>query len=94
MVVSRDVSKLDQEHVISCAVETVAENLVDSVLSPMFYFGLAGVPGAVLLRVSNTEDAMVGYLTDKHRDSWVGSRHDWTIAPIGSWLDCRSRSSF
>ena len=47
MVVSRDVSKLDQEHVTSCAVETVAGNLVDSVLSPMFYFGLAGVSGAI-----------------------------------------------
>ncbi len=77
MVVSRDVSNLDRGHIISCAVETVAENLVDSVLSPMFYFGLIGVPGAVAYRVSNTEDAMVGYLDEKHRYvGWFSARLD------------------
>ena len=61
MVVSRDVS----------------ENLVDSVLSPMFYFGLAGIPGAVLLRVVNTADGMVGYLSEKHRNvGWFAARSD------------------
>jgi adenosylcobinamide-phosphate synthase len=77
MVVSRDVSKLDKAHITSCAVETVSENLVDSVLSPMFYFGLAGIPGATFLRVSNTEDGMVGYLSDKHRHvGWFSARLD------------------
>ena len=68
---------------ISCAVETVAENLVDSVLSPMFYFGLAGVPGAVFLRVSNTEDAMVGYLTDKHRNCRLVLGTTGRLHPLG-----------
>ncbi len=77
MVVSRDVNKLDRPHVISCAVETVSENLVDSVLSPMFYFGLAGIPGATALRVSNTEDGMIGYLSEKHRNvGWFAARLD------------------
>jgi adenosylcobinamide-phosphate synthase len=77
MVVSRNVSKLDKAHITSCAVETVSENLVDSVLSPMFYFGLAGIPGAAFLRVSNTEDGMVGYLSDKHRYvGWFSARLD------------------
>jgi len=77
MVVSRDVDALDGPHVISCAAETVSENLVDSVLSPMFYFGLAGIPGAVLLRVVNTADGMVGYLSDKHRNvGWFAARSD------------------
>jgi adenosylcobinamide-phosphate synthase len=77
MVVSRDVSKLDKAHITSCAVETVSENLVDSVLSPMFFFGLAGIPGAAFLRVSNTEDGMVGYLSDKHRYvGWFSARLD------------------
>ncbi len=77
MVVSRDVNKLDRAHVISCAAETVSENLVDSVLSPMFYFGLAGVPGATFLRVANTGDGMVGYLSDKHRYvGWAAARLD------------------
>ncbi len=77
MVVSRDVYKLDKAHVTSCAAETVAENLVDSVLSPMFWFGLAGIPGAVLLRTSNTADGMVGYLSEKHRYvGWFSARLD------------------
>jgi adenosylcobinamide-phosphate synthase len=77
MVVSRDVNKLDRPHVISCAVETVSENLVDSVLSPMFYFGLAGIPGATVLRVANTEDGMIGYLSEKHRNvGWFAARLD------------------
>ena len=77
MVVSRDVEKLDRPHIISCAAETVSENLVDSILSPMFYFGLAGVPGAVLLRVVNTADGMVGYLSEKHRNvGWFAARAD------------------
>ena len=77
MVVSRDVDRLDRPHVISCAAETVSENLVDSVLSPMFYFGLAGIPGAVLLRVVNTADGMVGYLSEKHRNvGWFAARSD------------------
>lgn len=77
MVVSRDVYKLDRSHVISCAAETVSENLVDSILSPMFYFGLAGIPGATFLRVANTGDAMIGYLSDKHRHvGWFTARLD------------------
>lgn len=77
MVVSRDVRELDEGHVISCAAETVSENLVDSVLSPMFYFGLAGIPGAVFLRVANTADGMVGYLSERHRHvGWFSARLD------------------
>ncbi|NLT37599.1 MAG: cobalamin biosynthesis protein CobD [Methanomassiliicoccus sp.] len=77
MVVSRDVNKLDRAHVISCAAETVSENLVDSVLSPMFYFGLAGIPGAAFLRVANTGDGMIGYLSEKHRYvGWFTARLD------------------
>ncbi len=44
MMVSRDVSQLDKEHVISCAAESAAENTVDSIFSPLFYFGLLGLP--------------------------------------------------
>lgn len=77
MVVSRDVTQMDKPHLISCAAETVSENLVDSALSPMFFFGLAGVPGAVFLRVSNTADGMVGYLSDRHRHvGWAAARLD------------------
>ncbi|MDD3399374.1 MAG: adenosylcobinamide-phosphate synthase CbiB [Candidatus Methanomethylophilaceae archaeon] len=68
MVVSRDTSTLGEEHIASCCVETVAENLVDSVYSPNFYFGLLGVFGAFMFRCANLMDAMWGYRNEKYGD--------------------------
>lgn len=85
MMVSRDVSQLDQGHVISCAAESAAENTVDSIFSPLFYLALFGLPMAVAYRASNTLDAMVGYLNEKHRYvGWFSARLDdgtnWLMA--------------
>ncbi|HSV42415.1 MAG TPA: cobalamin biosynthesis protein, partial [Methanomassiliicoccales archaeon] len=66
MIVSRDVNELDREHIISCAAESAAENTVDSAFSPLFFFGLGGLPLMIFYRVSNTLDAMVGYMSPKH----------------------------
>ncbi|MEL6181892.1 MAG: adenosylcobinamide-phosphate synthase CbiB, partial [Myxococcota bacterium] len=58
---SRDATALTPEQLIGGTIESMAENLSDSVVAPLFYFALFGVPGAVLYRVVNTLDAMVGY---------------------------------
>lgn len=68
MIVSRDTSRLDEDHIASCCVETVAENLVDSVYSPNFYFGLFGILGAFMFRCANLMDAMWGYRNEKYGD--------------------------
>jgi adenosylcobinamide-phosphate synthase len=60
-LVSRDVSQLDEPHLVSATVESVAENTSDSFIAPLFYFLLFGVPGAIVYRVVNTLDAMIGY---------------------------------
>jgi adenosylcobinamide-phosphate synthase len=60
-LVSRDTSKLSEPQLASAAVESVAEGLCDSLVAPMFFFLLLGVPGAVGYRVVNTFDAMIGY---------------------------------
>lgn len=60
-LVSRDTSKLDEPHLVSATVESVAENTSDSFIAPLFYFFLFGVPGAIAYRVVNTLDAMAGY---------------------------------
>ncbi len=60
-LVSRDTENLSREGVVSAAVESVAENASDSLVAPLFYFLLLGVPGAVAYRVVNTLDAMFGY---------------------------------
>jgi adenosylcobinamide-phosphate synthase len=58
---SRDPSSLDEDELAAAAVESLSENLSDSVIAPLFYFALFGIPGAVAYRVVNTLDAMVGY---------------------------------
>jgi adenosylcobinamide-phosphate synthase len=58
---SRDASQLDEEQLASATIASVAENLSDSFVAPLFYFVVGGVPGAVFYRVVNTMDAIVGY---------------------------------
>jgi len=60
-LVSRDVSALTAEQVRESAIESLAENLNDSVVAPLFWFALMGLPGAALYRMANTADAMWGY---------------------------------
>jgi len=60
-LVSRDVSVLDATQVRESAIESLAENLSDSVIAPLFWFAVAGLPGAALYRLANTADAMWGY---------------------------------
>jgi adenosylcobinamide-phosphate synthase len=60
-LVSRDTSRLDEPHLVSATIESVAENTSDSFTSPLFFFLLFGVPGAIGYRVVNTIDAMIGY---------------------------------
>jgi adenosylcobinamide-phosphate synthase len=60
-LVSRDTKRLSRPMVISAAVESVAENISDSFIAPLFYFLIFGIPGAIAYRVVNTLDAMIGY---------------------------------
>src|SRR5581483_558027 len=60
-LVSRDTSRLSAAGACSAAIESVAENLCDSLVAPIYAFLLAGVPGAIVYRAVNTWDAMVGY---------------------------------
>jgi adenosylcobinamide-phosphate synthase len=58
---SRDASALDAPALIAATIESVAENTSDSVVAPLFYFSLFGLPGAAFYRAANTIDAMMGY---------------------------------
>ena len=75
-LVSRDVSALSAHQVRESAIESLAENLNDSVVAPLFWFVLLGLPGAVLFRFANTADAMWGY-------PGVRGGRDWQWA--GKW---------
>ncbi|MET0340857.1 MAG: adenosylcobinamide-phosphate synthase CbiB [Polyangiales bacterium] len=58
---SRDPAELSPTELAGASIESLAENASDSVVAPLFYYALFGVPGAVLYRAANTLDAMVGY---------------------------------
>ena len=68
MIVGRETKALDESEVARAAVETVAENLVDGVLSPLFFAALGGAPLALAFKMTNTLDSMVGYKNEKYRD--------------------------
>lgn len=76
MMVSRDTAHLDPEHLLSAAYESMTENLVDSIISPLFYFGFFGLVGAAAFRAINTMDAMLGYRDDRARIGWFAARAD------------------
>lgn len=63
---SRDPSALAAEELAAAGVESVAENASDSIVAPLFWFVLLGVPGAVAYRAVNTMDAMIGYRSPRH----------------------------
>lgn len=65
-IVGRDTDKLDAGEVTRATVETIAENTVDGILSPLFWFAIGGVPLAVVYRAVNTLDSMIGYKNDKY----------------------------
>ena len=65
-IVGRDTAELDEADAARAAIETVAENTVDGVIAPLFFFALGGAPLAVLYRAANTMDSMLGYKNDRY----------------------------
>ncbi len=75
-LVSRDTGHLSESEVRESAIESLAENLNDSVIAPIFWFVLLGLPGAAVYRFANTADAMWGY-----RGVYRGQNWEWA----GKW---------
>ena len=67
-IVGRDTSELTAQEVRTAALETLAENLSDGVVAPLFWFALLGVPGMLTYKMINTLDSMIGYRTERYRD--------------------------
>lgn len=89
-LVSRDVSALDAAQVRESAIESLAENLNDSVVAPLFWFAIAGLPGAALYRFANTADAMWGYRGERQGRDWTWAGK-WAARAddLLSWLPAR-----
>ena len=90
MLVSRDTANLNESDVRESAIESLAENLNDSVVAPIFWFVLFGLPGAAIYRFANTADAMWGYrgLRNGMNWEWAGK---WAARAddVLSWLPAR-----
>ena len=66
-IVGRDTAELSPQEVRTAALETLAENLSDGVIAPLFWFALLGTPGMLAYKMVNTLDSMIGYKTDRYR---------------------------
>ncbi|MEY4584797.1 MAG: hypothetical protein RJB10_1294 [Pseudomonadota bacterium] len=90
MLVSRDTTALTETQVRESAIETLAENLNDSVIAPIFWFVVLGLPGAAVYRFANTADAMWGYkgIYKGRNWEWAGK---WAARAddVLSWLPAR-----
>ena len=76
-LVGRDTEPMDDPACRRSAIESLGESLVDGVVSPIFWYAVAGVPGIVLFKTVSTMDSMVGYKTARYRDfGWCGARLD------------------
>ncbi|MCM3895468.1 MULTISPECIES: cobalamin biosynthesis protein [Gordonia] len=73
----RDPESLDAAGIVRAAVESIAENTSDAAVAPLFWGGVAGVPGLIAYRTVNTLDSMVGYRNDRYgRFGWASARLD------------------
>ena len=67
-IVGRDTSELSAQEIRTAALETLAENLSDGVIAPLFWLVVGGVPGMLAYKMVNTLDSMIGYKTERYKD--------------------------
>ena len=85
-IVGRDTSELTAQEVRTAALETLAENLSDGVIAPLFWFMLLGTPGMLAYKMVNTLDSMIGYRTERYRDFGCWAAH---IDDIANFIPAR-----
>ncbi|MGG3835973.1 adenosylcobinamide-phosphate synthase CbiB [Paenibacillus thiaminolyticus] len=86
MIVGRDTETLDEPEITRAAVETVAENIMDAVISPLLYAAIGGAPLAMAYRAINTLDSMVGYKNEKYANLGYASAR---LDDLANWIPAR-----
>lgn len=74
-IVGRDTSQLSAQEVRTAALETLAENLSDGVVAPLFWLAVGGVPAMLTYKMVNTQDSMIGYRTERYKDFGCWAAH-------------------
>ena len=85
-IVGRDTSQLSAQEVRTAALETLAENLSDGVIAPLFWLAIGGVPGMLTYKMVNTLDSMIGYKTERYKDFGCWAAH---IDDIANYIPAR-----
>lgn len=85
-IVGRDTANLDAQEIRTAALETLAENLSDGVVAPLFWYMLLGVPGMAAYKMINTLDSMIGYKTERYKDFGCWAAH---IDDVANWIPAR-----
>ena len=85
-IVGRDTRELSAQEVRTAALETLAENLSDGVIAPLFWYMLLGIPGMMAYKMVNTLDSMIGYKTERYRDFGCWAAH---IDDVANYIPAR-----
>ena len=85
-IVGRDTSELSAQEVRTAALETLAENLSDGVIAPLFWLAILSTPGMLAYKMVNTLDSMIGYKTERYRDFGCWAAH---IDDIANYIPAR-----
>ena len=85
-IVGRDTTELSAQEVRTAALETLAENLSDGVIAPLFWFALLGTPGMLAYKMVNTLDSMIGYKTARYKDFGCWAAH---IDDVANYIPAR-----
>ncbi|MDE6668895.1 MAG: adenosylcobinamide-phosphate synthase CbiB [Muribaculaceae bacterium] len=90
-IVGRDTACLSAQEIRTAALETLAENLSDGVIAPLFWYALLGVPGMMAYKMINTLDSMIGYRNERYRSfGMIAAKIDdlanYVPARLTAWL--------
>ena len=85
-IVGRETSQLSAQEVRTAALETLAENLSDGVIAPLFWFAVLGTPGMLAYKMVNTLDSMIGYRTERYKDFGCWAAH---IDDVANYIPAR-----
>ena len=85
-IVGRDTSELSAQEVRTAALETLAENLSDGVIAPLFWLALLGTPGMLAYKMVNTLDSMIAYHTERYLEFGCWAAH---IDDVANYIPAR-----